>query len=541
MARRIWYNNSAIFDKCISMAFSIRKRNHRNELRGESLIAKGLLGKISGRRGTITMYRRDAKGWLKHLDFMVLDLLTLQISFVLSYILRHGIHNPYAIPVYANMSIFLTLFDLVIIFFTEPFRNILKRGYYLELEAIVQQALLLEAFAVFFLFASKSGENYSRASMFLMGLVYIPMSYVIRIIWKSILKKNRREGGRSLLIVSGLEEAEKAIASIRLNNYGTYRIAGLVLLEDDPTVPDIGGVKVVANLTTAIDYAQKQWVDEVLIALPENGAEVSENDLQVLMRDFVEMGITVHLSLSQVVHCPGRTQIVEKVGDYTVLTTSMNYATTRQAILKRTMDILGGLVGCLITAVLFVFVAPAIFISSPGPIFFAQERIGKNGRRFKMYKFRSMYLDAEARKKELLAQNKINDGLMFKLDFDPRIIGNKILPDGTRKTGVGQFIRSTSIDEFPQFFNVLKGDMSLVGTRPPLVSEFDAYQLRHRARMAVKPGITGLWQVSGRSEITDFEEVVRLDTQYIDNWSMGLDMRILLQTVVAVLKRRGSI
>lgn len=150
-------------------------------------------------------------------------------------------------------------------------------------------------------------------------------------------------------------------------------------------------------------------------------------------------------------------------------------------------------------------------------------------------------MDAEARKKELLAQNKINDGLMFKLDFDPRIIGNKILPDGTRKTGVGQFIRSTSIDEFPQFFNVLKGDMSLVGTRPPLVSEFDAYQLRHRARMAVKPGITGLWQVSGRSEITDFEEVVRLDTQYIDNWSMGLDMRILLQTVVAVLKRRGSI
>ena len=541
MPREIWYNNSTIFDKCISMAFSIRKRNYRNELRGESLIAKGLLGGISGRRGTITMYRRDAKGWLKHLDFMVLDLLTLQISFVLSYILRHGIHNPYAIPVYDNMSIFLTLFDLVIIFFTEPFRNILKRGYYLELEAIVQQALLLEAFAVFFLFASKSGENYSRASMFLMGLVYIPMSYVIRIIWKSVLKKNRREGGRSLLIVSDLEEAEKAIASIRLNNYGTYRIAGLVLLEDDPTVPEIGGVNVVANLTTAIDYAQKQWVDEVLIALPENGAEVSENDLQVLMRDFVEMGITVHLSLNQVVHSPGRTQIVEKVGDYTVLTTSMNYATTRQAILKHTMDILGGLAGCLITAVLFVFVAPAIFISSPGPIFFAQERIGKNGRRFKMYKFRSMYLDAEARKKELLAQNKINGGLMFKLDFAPRIIGNKILPGGTRKTGVGQFIRNTSIDEFPQFFNVLKGDMSLVGTRPPLVSEFDAYQLHHRARMAVKPGITGLWQVSGRSEITDFEEVVRLDTQYINNWSMGLDMRILLQTVVAVLKRRGSI
>lgn len=486
------------------------------------------------------MYRRDAKGWLKHLDFIVLDLLTLQISFMLSYVLRHGMQNPYAIPVYANMSMFLTLCDLVIIFFTEPFRNILKRGYYREMEAIVQQALFLEAFAVFFLFASKSGEDYSRMSMFLLGLLYISLSYVIRIIRKFVLKKNRREGDRSLLIVTSLEEAEKALASIRLNNYGIYRLAGLVLLEDDTTVSEISGVKVVANLSTAADFAQKQWVDEVLILLPDGSSEAAATVPQVLINDFVEMGITVHLSLNQVLHSPGRTQIVEKVGDYTVLTTSMNYATTRQAILKRTMDILGGLVGCLITAVLFLFVAPAIYISSPGPIFFAQERIGKNGRRFKMYKFRSMYLDAEERKKELLAQNKINGGLMFKLDFDPRIIGNKILPDGTRKTGVGQFIRSTSIDEFPQFFNVLKGDMSLVGTRPPLVSEFDAYQLHHRARMAVKPGITGLWQISGRSEITDFEEVVRLDTQYISNWSMGLDMRILLQTIVTVLKRKGS-
>lgn len=486
------------------------------------------------------MYRRDAKGWLKHLDFIVLDLLTLQISFMLSYVLRHGMQNPYAIPVYANMIMFLTLCDLVIIFFTEPFRNILKRGYYREMEAIVQQALFLEAFAVFFLFASKSGEDYSRMSMFLLGLLYIPLSYVIRIIRKFVLKKNRREGDRSLLIVTSLEEAEKALASIRLNNYGIYRLAGLVLLEDDTTVSEISGVKVVANLSTAADFAQKQWVDEVLILLPDGSSEAAATVPQVLINNFVEMGITVHLSLNQVLHSPGRTQIVEKVGDYTVLTTSMNYATTRQAILKRTMDILGGLVGCLITAVLFLFVAPAIYISSPGPIFFAQERIGKNGRRFKMYKFRSMYLDAEERKKELLAQNKINGGLMFKLDFDPRIIGNKILPDGTRKTGVGQFIRSTSIDEFPQFFNVLKGDMSLVGTRPPLVSEFDAYQLHHRARMAVKPGITGLWQISGRSEITDFEEVVRLDTQYISNWSMGLDMRILLQTIVTVLKRKGS-
>ena len=129
---------------------------------------------------------------------------------------------------------------------------------------------------------------------------------------------------------------------------------------------------------------------------------------------------------------------------------------------------------------------------------------------------------------------------MFKMDFDPRIIGNKILPDGTRKTGIGQFIRSTSLDEFPQFFNVLMGTMSVVGFRPALLSEYSEYALHHRARIAMKPGITGMWQVSGRSDITDFEEVVRLDTEYIRNWSIGLDFKIIAKTISAVLKRDGS-
>ena len=204
------------------------------------------------------------------------------------------------------------------------------------------------------------------------------------------------------------------------------------------------------------------------------------------------------------------------------------------------MDIVGGLVGCVLTAIIFVFVAPAIYIQSPGPIFFSQERVGKNGKKFKIYKFRSMYLDAEERKKELMAQNRVKDGMMFKLDFDTRVIGNKILPDGTHKTGIGNFLRVTSLDEFPQFYNVLKGDMSLVGTRPPTLDEWVKYELHHRTRMAIKPGITGMWQVSGRSKITDFEEIVKLDTQYITKWSIGLDIKILLKTVLAVVKRDGS-
>ena len=260
-----------------------------------------------------------------------------------------------------------------------------------------------------------------------------------------------------------------------------------------------------------------------------------------LVDQLEETGVTTHVVVAKLRSKPGKRQMVERIGPYTVATTSMNYASVSQLILKRAVDIVGGFLGCLMTGILFLFVAPAIYISSPGPIFFSQERVGKNGKKFKMYKFRSMYMDAEARKAELMKQNKLGDGKMFKMDFDPRVIGNRVLPDGTHKTGIGEFIRKTSIDEFPQFFNVLKGDMSIVGTRPPLPGEVSLYELHHRARLAIKPGITGLWQVSGRSDITDFEEVVDLDKQYINSWNIEMDIKILLKTVLVVFKRDGSV
>lgn len=141
-------------------------------------------------------------------------------------------------------------------------------------------------------------------------------------------------------------------------------------------------------------------------------------------------------------------------------------------------------------------------------------------------------MDAEERKKELMSQNRVQGGMMFKIENDPRIIGGA--------KGIGNFIRKYSIDEFPQFWNVLKGDMSLVGTRPPTVDEWEKYDLHHRARLSIKPGITGMWQVSGRSEITDFEEVVQLDRDYITDWSIGLDIRTLFKTVWVVFDKKGS-
>ena len=210
-----------------------------------------------------------------------------------------------------------------------------------------------------------------------------------------------------------------------------------------------------------------------------------------------------------------------------MVTFARNIFTPGQMAAKRLLDILGSLVGLMILGIAFIFVAPAIKLDSPGPVFFGQTRIGKNGRRFTFYKFRSMYQDAEQRKKELMNENQVK-GLMFKMENDPRI------------TRVGRFLRRTSIDELPQFWNVFRGDMSLVGTRPPTVDEFERYEAKHKCRLSMIPGLTGLWQISGRSRVKDFDQVVKLDMQYIDNWSILLDIKIILLTVGVVIKGKGS-
>ena len=379
--------------------------------------------------------------------------------------------------------------------------------------------------------------DYSRIALFTMVVIYGVVTYIARLLWKRLLQHRMKNGEEvSLVIVTSKKIAKDVVRNLKEKNYNMYKLTGIIVLDRDMYGSIIGGVPVVANADNAAEYLLQNWVDEVFFNVEKNVPYPKE-----LIDRCSEMGLTVHMNLAQISDSTLGKQSIGRVGDYTVITSSINVMTMRQAFMKRTIDILAGIVGCIATVIIFIFVAPIIYIKSPGPIFFAQERIGQNGKPFKMYKFRSMYMDAEERKAELMKENKMSNNLMFKMDFDPRIIGNKILPDGKKKTGIGQFIRSTSLDEFPQFYNVLIGKMSLVGFRPCLKSEYEEYEYHHRARIAMKPGITGMWQVSGRSDITDFEEVVRLDTEYIRNWSMGLDLRIMLKTVSTVLHRDGSV
>ena len=414
---------------------------------------------IEGKR-KIFMYRKDSEKWLKHLDFIILDMICLQMAFVLAYVIRRRGLNIYGDVLYRNMAIFLGFADLVVIFMAGIMKSVLKRGYYKEFVTTLEQAVGVGALAIAYLFMIQESQSFSRMILITTVIIYLFFNYIIREIWKKYLHKKMKNGGdRKLLIVTSKEVAEQVVKNMQENNYARYSLAGVVVIDDDLTGKKICDVPVVANADDVSMYVCQKWIDEVLIVVSENVPYPEE-----IVDKLTETGVTVHLNLAKITNKIGKRQFVEKVGNYTVLTTSLNYASLGQLMLKRLMDICGGIVGCIATGIICLFVGPAIYIASPGPIFFSQERVGKNGKKFKMYKFRSMYMDAEERKAELMKENKLGDGKMFKMDFDPRVIGNKVLPDGAHKTGVGDFIRRTSLDEFPQFFNVLKGDSGIIGT-----------------------------------------------------------------------------
>lgn len=481
------------------------------------------------------MYKRSAQGWLKHWDFILLDLLSAQLAFILAYCLRFGFGQfIYAEELYRNMGLLLVLFCVLVAVLFNTMHDVLRRGWAAELQQTLTQCLLVFAAEVIFLFSVKDAVHMSRITLWIALILYAVIAYCLRMLHKYRLKRSQRFGKkREMLLITDRAGAEEALTRFRENPVENINICGIVLV-DRQGEGEIAGVPVVAELPEAAHYICREWIDEVYVSL---------SDAALMPRELVsrcgEMGVTVHLQMTPL-RVTGGKQVVENIAGASVLTSSMNMISPGQLFLKRLVDILGGLVLGLATLIVVAIVGPRIKKASPGPILYKQERIGQNGRKFKIYKIRSMYMDADQRKKDLMDQNRVADGMMFKLDWDPRIIGNEVLPDGTHKTGIGEFIRKTSLDELPQSINVLLGQMSLVGTRPPTVDEWEKYEFHHRARLAFKPGITGMWQVSGRSDITDFEEVTKLDTEYIVNWSIGLDIRILFKTFGTVLHRKGA-
>ena len=491
------------------------------------------------------MYKQTIQSWTKHLDFILLDLLALLLSLYLAYFLYNGNFNLFGTEIYRNLTLILLLLDAFVCILLNTMHNVLHRSVQNEIRQTVKQTAVLFSMLVILLFAAKYSTLYSRVTIFYTSCIYTVLSFLTRMLWKKgLIRYGRKPEKRKMILVCREEDVARVME--RSGSLDETAFVGVILTDRDGEGDTADGLPVVANLKNAADYICREWVDEVFF-FPRSMAELEpaedkeegeENGVARLLGQCRIMAVPVHIRVP--LGQRGENGVLEKVNGFHVVTLAANYASSLQLLIKRLLDIAGGAVGSVLALLVIAIVGPIIKAKSPGPILFKQERVGQNGKHFTLYKIRSMDLDAEEKKKEYMDQNRVSDDRMFKLDFDPRIIGNEILPDGSRKTGIGEFIRRTSLDEFPQFFNVLLNQMSLVGTRPPTVDEWEKYQYHHRARLAFKPGITGLWQISGRSNITDFEEVVKLDTEYIEHWSNWLDICILFKTLRIMVSGDGA-
>jgi exopolysaccharide biosynthesis polyprenyl glycosylphosphotransferase len=467
--------------------------------------------------------KRNSQG--KYL--LLVDLICIVISLLLATWIRYGkVTDEWLNNLYAWASIILLLLYIVIYYLYDTHSNIFKRGFLDELTVVIKINCILMVISTAIMFLFQEGASYSRLFFFCFFLINILLTYIVRQYFKVLLLAVYRKSASSkkIMIITTSDQIRSILHRFRSENDWDYQITYLTILDKCMVGQVIEEIEVKADFVDMFEVAKQQVIDGVFIHIP-NDCPLNL-DLEETILEFENMGITVNLSINTFglkIH----EKIVQRMSGYHVLTFSSKLFDDSQLIFKRMIDIIGGLVGCFLTIILTIFIAPAIIIESPGPIVFSQVRVGKNGRRFRIYKFRSMHTDAEARQQELMVHNEMN-GFMFKMTDDPRI------------TKVGKFLRKTSLDEFPQFLNILKGDMSLVGTRPPTEHEFLQYEGKHRRRLALKSGLTGLWQVSGRSDITDFEEVVKLDLEYIDNWSIMMDIKILFKTVWVVLFGRGS-
>ena len=346
-------------------------------------------------------------------------------------------------------------------------------------------------------------------------LVYM-LNLFIKWYWKRAYPNFK--GSKKILLLTATSRAEKVLDRLIESNEVVGELVAVSVLDK----PDFqhNSLKVVAE-EEIVDFATHEVVDEVFINLPSEKYNIGE-----LISQFETMGIDVTVNLNAFDRSLARNKQIREMAGLNVVTFSTTFYKTSHVIAKRIIDINGSLVGLILCGLVSIVLVPLIR-KDGGSAIFAQTRIGKNGRHFTFYKFRSMCVDAEDKKRELMEQNTMQGG-MFKVDDDPRI------------TKIGRFIRKTSLDELPQFYNVLKGDMSLVGTRPPTVDEYEHYTPEQKRRLSFKPGITGLWQVSGRSEIKNFDEVVKLDVAYIDDWTIWKDIEILLKTVKVVFMRDGA-
>ncbi|WP_038290436.1 sugar transferase [Acetivibrio straminisolvens] len=465
------------------------------------------------------MYRLSRQAYLNVIQ-LALDIVFLVASYLLSYYIASFLTNLHDYKEYLwILVVFIPLW-----FFCMSYLGMYDKTTFCYPDRIIRNCLfstLISSITLASMIFFIKETMFSRLLFTTFVITVMNLLMLERLVYVFFIsgRNKARKGTTRVIIIGCPSEAQKYSQFIDKTNMNV-NIIGYVQVDSkevDKYEHNLGHIE---NLPQIL---KENVVDEVIFALPKD--YVGKVEEYILLCE--EMGITVRMVLNLYDLKLSKSHLTS-IGTLPVLTFHTISFNPLQLFLKRLLDIGGALIGLAFTALISIFIIPAIKLDSPGPIIFEQDRVGLNGRIFKLYKFRSMTFDADYRKAELSALNEVSGGLMFKIKNDPRV------------TRVGKFLRRTSLDELPQFINVLKGDMSLVGTRPPTVDEVKKYKAYHRRRISIKPGITGLWQISGRSSITDFDEVVKLDTKYIDQWSLWLDIKIIIKTVFIVLRRSGA-
>jgi exopolysaccharide biosynthesis polyprenyl glycosylphosphotransferase len=384
------------------------------------------------------------------------------------------------------------------------------------------------AFWLMIICAVFSVKSFNIFNIIIFFLIVTTLGIVCRLLLRLLLLSARRSGYnyRFLLVIGANPRAFEIAERIEKKPELGYKIVGFVAESENAFAQwqpnehrDWKVLGLLENLRTTLT---EERVDEIIVCLP---LDARFSDITMIVQHARDLGIVVRLMPNFADGTLLKNMFVEEFEDDYVVTL-FRERLLMQLLAKRLIDGFVSIVVLILLLPLMLTVAILIKLTSPGPVFFSQYRVGMNQRQFRLYKFRSMVVDAEARKVELQHLNQ-RDGPAFKMDNDPRM------------TKIGRFIRRLSIDELPQLFNVLSGEMSLVGPRPPLPEEVKRYEWLFRKRLSVKPGITCIWQISGRNSVS-FEDWMEMDHQYIENWSLGLDLKILVKTIPAVLFGSGA-
>ncbi|MFN8454311.1 MAG: undecaprenyl-phosphate glucose phosphotransferase [Anaerolineae bacterium] len=460
----------------------------------------------------------------------VLDIILINVAFVLAYWIRYDLQlfravDPAFAVTYDVYLPFVGLFTLLLLLvYRQQGVYQLRRhiSWFDEFYPIVSGTATGTIILIVFIFLYQPAF-YSRIIFIYAGLLSVALLGLSRLAKVMILRQLRRRGiGIERVLIIGAGEVARAVMRGVVAN-PEYGLQIIGFLDDNPVrgETDIGRFKALGSIDNLPEVLREQAIDEVIITLPWQ----YHRRIVSIMAQCERFNIPTQIVPDLFQMTINRMHVEEIAGIPMIGIKEVSISGLNQ-IVKRSLDLIFSILILVLAAPLMALIALMIKLETPGSVLFKQERVGRNGQRFTVYKFRSMIEDAEQHKESLRHLNEAN-GPLFKIRSDPRT------------TWVGKLLRKFSLDELPQFYNVLRGEMSVIGPRPPLPAEVEQYQEWHKRRLEVAPGITGLSQISGRSDLT-FDETALLDIYYIENWSLSLDSKIVLQTIPKVIFGNGA-